>query len=78
MAKEEYTELEFDEWASIMAKAVPQDRGTVTMAELTRTKAERPKAVLFIPEDASLEDDLDIEVVGLSAAVLTAMASRRC
>jgi hypothetical protein len=36
------------------------------------------KAVLFIPEDAAISDDLQIEVVGVKKTMFMALVARRC
>ena len=66
----------------------PQPKGVVSKRDLVQGSAAeargsaRPekevKAVLFIPEDAAVSDDLQIEVVGIKKDMFLAMVARRC
>lgn len=38
----------------------------------------KKKAILFVPEGADVNNDLDIEVVALDAATFEVMGPRRC
>ena len=59
----------------------PQPKGVVSKQDLVKG-SERPgkkvKAVLFIPEDAAVSDNLRIEVVGIKKDMFMAMVARRC
>ncbi|MGE5113375.1 MAG: hypothetical protein ACM3JB_21120 [Acidobacteriaceae bacterium] len=59
----------------------PKPKGVVSKQDLAKG-SERPgkkaKAVLFIPEDASVSDNLRIEVVGIKKDMFMAMVARRC
>ena len=65
------------EFAKLVASAEPKSLGRVSKEQLFSTK-EKAKAVLFLPDGSDLSDALDIEVVGLNAATMAAMAARRC
>jgi len=67
-----------DELAKIIANAQPKTIARVSKEDLLGSKRKDVKAVLFLPEGADLSDSLDIEVVGLNAATMAAMAARRC
>jgi len=59
----------------------PQPQGVVSKQDLAKGSArpgKKAKAVLFIPEDAAVSDDLQIEVVGIKKDMFMAMVARRC
>lgn len=65
--------------AKIINEATPLTKGVVTASQLSQLKRSvGPKAVLFLPDGVELDDDLQIEVVGLNKAAMTAMVARRC
>lgn len=73
------SQKEAEELTHLILKEKPHEKGTISKAELAHAEPlDKVKAVLFIPEGASIKDDLEIEVVGLSAATLGAMVARRC
>jgi hypothetical protein len=70
---------EAEELTRFIMDAKPTPKGHVSKEDLLESlPKEKVKAVLFIPEDSSVKDLLDIEVVGLNPASLGAMVARRC
>jgi hypothetical protein len=65
------------ELAKLIATANPKSIARISKENLLGAK-KSAKAVLFLPEGVDLNDSLDIEVVGLNAATMAAMAARRC
>jgi hypothetical protein len=69
------------ELATLIAKQpAGTELGVVSKSDLAKATGskKRVKAVLFIPEDSSVDADLQIDVVGIRKATLSAMVARRC
>jgi hypothetical protein len=69
---------EVEELVQLISSAKPESKGVIAKADLAASGRQRAKAVLFIPDHASIEDDLQIEVVGINPALMGAMVARRC